>query len=266
MSNNNNLKNAWGVVEEQLANFTVGLFKKPEQQEKKPSRRNLILIGVASFGMLTLLDLIAAVIVGVLTNPLYGVLVFAIGVGSLAVAELGYFYPYAQKWQKILAVVDGIVSIGSTLLIGVLAAVVYAVEKFGIFAIGDSVWIVEIVLMSLLVIIGAIHAVAWIVYVLIDRGVNMNQAHMNKVAESEMFQKGFDLAKSLVFQQLETGKQFKEMVDENKGALLAMNLKQIVGQEVDELLDRRERQFASNTQKPPKIVDVDGKQSGNQNP
>jgi len=245
----NNMKTAWGVVEEQLANFTVGLFKKPAQQEKKPSRRNLVFIGVASFGMLTLLDLIAAVIVGILTNALYGVLVFAVGVGSLAIAELGYFYPYAQKWQKVIAIIDGVISIGSTLLIGVLAAVVYAVEKFGIFNFNGSVWIIEIVLMALLVTIGAIHAVAWIAYVLIDKGVNMNQAHMNKVAESEMFQKGFDLAKTLVLQQLDTGKQFKEMVDENKGGLLAMNLKEIVGQEVDELLDVRG--YASTTPRLP---------------
>jgi hypothetical protein len=248
----NNMKNALGVVEEQLANFTVGLFKKPQQQESKPSRRNLILIGLASFSMLTLLDLIAAVIVGILTNALYGLLVFAVGVGSLVISELGYFYPYAQKWQKIIAVIDGIISIGSTLLIGVLAAIVYAVEKFGIFSFGDSVFIVEVSLMSLLVLIGATHAVMWIVYVLIDRGVSMNQSHMNKVAESEMFQKGFDLAKSLVLQQIETGKQFKEMVDENKGSLLAMNLREIVGQEVEELLNNKQpaRQFSKDTESP----------------
>ena len=61
----------------------------------------------------------------------------------------------------------------------------------------------------------------------------MNQAHQNKVAESDMLQKGFDLAASLVKKQLTTGQQFKNMVDQNKGGLLQANLKEITGQNLD---------------------------------
>jgi len=227
------MKDAWDTVEENLARFTVGLFRKAPQAEKKPSRMNLYLIGAASFLMLTLLDFIAGIITGTLTNFLYGFLVVAIGVGSLAIAELGYFFPFAGWWQKAIAVIDGIISIASTLTIGILAAVVYAVEKFNIFSFGESIFVVEIGLMALLVLIGATHAVCWIAYVLIDKGIQMNQAHQNKVAESDMLQKGFDLAASLVKKQLTTGQQFKNMVDQNKGGLLQANLKEITGQNLD---------------------------------
>ena len=55
-TNKPTMKDAWDTVEENLARFTVGLFRKAPQAEKKPSRMNLYLIGAASFLMLTLLD------------------------------------------------------------------------------------------------------------------------------------------------------------------------------------------------------------------
>jgi len=232
----NNMKKAFGVIEEQLANFTVNLFKKAPQVERKPSRINLILIGIAAFLMLTLLDFIAAVITGILTNFLYGLLVFFIGVGSLAIAELGYFFPYASYRQKVIAVIDGVASIGSTLLVGTLAAIIYAVEKFGVFSIGNWIFLIEIGLMVLLVTTGVFHAVMWVSYILIDNGVKMNQAHLNKVAESEMFQKGFDLAATLIERQLQTGAKFQTLVKENKGGLLGENLRDITGRDLDMII------------------------------
>lgn len=249
--NRNSMKKAFGVIDEALANFTTGLFKRAPKAERKPSRINLILIGIAAFLMLTLLDLIAAVVTGMLTNFLYGILVFSIGVGSLAIAELGFFYPFAQPNQKTIAVLDGILSIGSTLLIGVLAAVIYAVNKFNIFNIGNWIFAIEVGLMALLVIIGVTHAIMWVSYVLIDKGVRMNQNHQNKVAESEDFQKGFDLAASLIEKQLKTGEKFKTLVGENKGGLLRENLKDITGQDMDFIPDEQERiRVPANGSKP----------------
>ncbi len=227
-----NFRKAAGVVEESLANFTVGLFKKTEK-EKKPSRFALIVIGLAAFAMLSLLDGIAAVVVGILTNPLYGLLVFSIGVGSLIIAGLGHFFAYAGWWQKLISVLDGVLSIGATLLIGTLAAIVYAVDKFEIFNFKDYIFWVDVGLIVILVIVGVIHAILWIAYVLVDKGVKMNQDYQNKAAESEMFNKGFDLAKSLMVKQIETGRQFQNLVEENKGELLRANLLDITGQDVD---------------------------------
>ena len=231
---NNNFRKAAGAIEESLANFTVGLFKKSEK-EKKPSRFPLVVIGIAAFSMLTLLDLIASVVVGLLTNFLYGLLVFSIGVGSLLIAAVGHFFAYAGRWQKVIAIVDGITSIGSTLLIGSLAALVYAVQKFGVFDFTNHIFWVEVGVVVLLVIVGVTHAVLWLAYVLIDRGVKMNQDYQNKAAESEMFQKGFSLAENLIAKQLATGQRFQNLVAENKGVLLRENLKDITGQDVSVL-------------------------------
>jgi len=228
-----NMRDALNVVETELAQFTVNLFKKKQAAEKKPSRAALIVIGIAAFAMLSLLDGIASVVVGILTNPLYGLLVFSIGVGSLVIAVLGHFFAYAGKGQKIIAIIDGVLSIGATLLIGTLAAVVYAVDKFGIFNLQKYIFWVDIGLIVILVIVGVLHAILWIAYVVIDRGVKMNQDYQNKAAESEMFQKGFRLAENLIVQQLATGTRFQTLVQENKGELLRENLKDITGQEID---------------------------------
>ena len=234
MNEKMDFRKAAGVVEESLANFTVGLFKKAEK-EKKPSRIALFIIGLAAFAMLSMLDGIASVVVGILTNPLYGLLVFSIGVGSLIIAGLGHFFAYAGWWQKFISIVDGVLSIGATLVIGTLAAAVYAVDKFGIINLKESMLWVDVGLIVILVVVGVIHAVLWIAYVLVDKGVKMNQDYQNKAAESEMFNKGFDLAKNLMVKQLETGKQFQNLVQENKGDLLRANLLDITGQDVDVL-------------------------------
>ena len=228
-----NMRDALNVVEGELAKFTVNLFKKKEVAEKKPSRVSLIIIGIAAFAMLALLDGIASVVVGILTNPLYGLLVFSIGVGSLIIAVLGHFFPYAGKWQKIIAIVDGVLSIGATLLIGILAAVIYAVDKFGIFNLQGSIFWVDIGLVVILVLVGVLHAILWIAYILVDKGVKMNQDYQNKAAETEMFEKGFNLAENMIARQLTTGKRFKNLVLENKGELLRENLKEFTGQEID---------------------------------
>jgi len=216
-----------------LAKFTVNLFKKKEAAEKKPSRVSLIVIGIAAFAMLALLDGIASVVVGILTNPLYGLLVFSIGVGSLIIAVLGHFFPYAGWWQKVIAIIDGVLSIGATLLIGTLAAVIYAVDKFGIFNMQDSIFWVDIGLVVILVLVGVLHAILWIAYILVDKGVKMNQDYQNKAAETEMFEKGFNLAESMIARQLTTGKRFQNLVLENKGDLLRENLREFTGQEID---------------------------------
>lgn len=226
----NNMKKAMGVVEESLANFTVSLFKKADV-EKKPSRFPLIVIGFAAFMMLTLLDLIAAVAVGAVTNLFYGLLVFSVGVGSFVIAAVGHFFAYAGFWQKFIAWVDGFVSLSSTLVIGLLAALAFAVINLNYFDI--DVFYIEISILGLLVGIGVLHVVLWVAYVLVDKGVKMHQDYQNKRAESEMFQKGFDLAKNLIASQLATGAEFQTMVSENKGGLLRENLKSITGQDVE---------------------------------
>jgi len=107
MSDNKTFKDAAQAIEDELSNFAISLVKRKPQAEKEPSRINLYVVGAAAFIMLTLLDLISAIIVGMLTNPLYGLLIFFIGVGALATAEIGYFWAYSSKWQKIVSIVDG---------------------------------------------------------------------------------------------------------------------------------------------------------------
>lgn len=247
----NNFSKAGEVIEEALSDFTVNLFKKKEIAEKKPTKTNLIIVGVASFLMLTVIDIITGIVTGTITNFLYGLLVVGIGVGSLAIAEAGYFYPFASKYQKIIAVFDGVVSIGSTLLIGVLAAVIYAVMKFEIASTGAWMTWVEIGLMVLLVSVGVTHAILWISYVLIDHGVQMTQNFNASQAKSENVLKSFQLGAANMEKKLQIGASMHDMVKQNKGALLGVSIAEITGEAVDVLsAPKPMRSFESDAESP----------------
>src|SRR3990167_8212564 len=129
---NNRFRDVGAALEEEVSNLAVNLIRRKAKAEREPSRVGLTVVGIAAFLMLILLDTISSVLVGVITHTLYGLLTFAIGVGSLSIAWVGHFYPYASTWQKRISVIDIILSIGSTLVIGALAAVVNASNFFGV--------------------------------------------------------------------------------------------------------------------------------------
>jgi len=173
------------AIEDELSTFAISLIKRKPQAERDPSRINLAVVGGAAFLMLTLLDLISAVVVGSMTNILYGLLVFVIGVGALAIDEAGYFWAYSSKWQKITSGFDAFVGITSTLLVGMIAAGLYAVKKFGIADTSGWQSYIEIGTMVSLVLIGTTHAFLWIIWVLIDEGVKMMQTYNQGKAQNK---------------------------------------------------------------------------------
>jgi len=186
-------------------------------------------VGGAAFLMLTLLDLISAVVVGSMTNILYGLLVFVIGVGALAIDEAGYFWAYSSKWQKITSGFDAFVGITSTLLVGMIAAGLYAVKKFGIADTSGWQSYIEIGTMVSLVLIGTTHAFLWIIWVLIDEGVKMMQTYNQGKAQNKTHRQTISLAESNMADSIAMANKLLGHVKNNKGGLLREELKNLAG-------------------------------------
>jgi len=232
MDNRTSWKDVGAAIEDELANFTLNLVKRKPKAEKEPSRFNLYVVGIAAFMMLTVLDLIASIITGMLTNVLYGVLVFSIGVGSLAVAEAGFFFPYASRSQKIISVIDGIVSIGSTLLIGVLVGAIYAAGKFNVIAVSGWLSVLEIGMIILLVLIGVTHALLWISYVLIDKGVQMYQSYQQNRAGNKSRNDLLRLSEDNMTQSILMGQRLLTLAKQGKGSLLREEIINMTGEDL----------------------------------
>lgn len=235
--NRNKFSDVADVIEDELSQFAIGLVKRKPKEVKDPSRVNLFVVGLAAFLMLTLLDLISAVIVGSMTNPLYGVLVFVIGVGALAIAEVGYFWAYSSKWQKIVSVVDGGLGIVSTLTIGVIAAVLYAVKVFNITDTSGWTGIVEVVTMGLLILVAVTHALLWISYVLIDKGVQMYQNYNQGKATNKMRNDTLKLSEDNMTASLAMANRMLTHARQNKGGLLREEIVNLTGEDLLEGFD-----------------------------
>jgi hypothetical protein len=237
MSDQKTFKDVADVVENELAQVAIGLVKRKPKEEKEPSRINLYVIAIAAFLMLTLLDIISGVVVGNLTNILYGLLVVVIGVGALAIAETGYFWAYSSKYQKILSVVDGVIGIASTLLIGMVAAALYSMKAFSVVDIsGWKTWL-EIGTMVSMVLIGVTHALLWISYVLIDAGVKMYQNYTQGKATNKMRKDNLDQAEESMLTTLAMAIRLQGHARAGKGGLLRQEILNLTG---DDLLNMDE--------------------------
>jgi hypothetical protein len=226
----NNIKS---VLEEGVANIAVSLSKQKPEEEKEPSKIALTVVGVAAFVMLSLLDLIAAILVGSLTNWLYALATFFVGVGSLSVAWVGHFYPYAGKWQKIISTLDMIISISSTLFIGILAAIVNASIYFNALS-GDLRGIFEVILLVSLVAIGVLHAVAFVAYVFSDEVAKRYQRNMaNKANHAENLNL-ISMAEERTAAVIKLANDLQQMIDSGQGDVLREQIKNITG---DDYLD-----------------------------
>lgn len=219
------------VLEDQIANIAINLIKQKPKAEREPSRVNLTVVGIAAFVMLVLLDLIASILVGSITHALYGIVTFAVGVGSLSIAWVGHFYPYAGVWQKRISVIDMILSIGSTLVIGVLAAIVNASNFFGIFNEGVR-GVVEIVLLVSLVGVGILHSIAFVAYVFTDDVIKRNQRNLSNKALHNENLATIQMAKERTGAVISLATELKEMIASGQGGILREQIKNLSGEDL----------------------------------
>ncbi len=220
------------TIEDELSQLAIGLVKRKPKEEKVPSRVNLYVVGFAAFALLTLLDIISGIATALLTQWFYGVLVVVIGVGALSVAEVGFFWAYSSRWQKIISIVDGVIGISATLLIGIVSGALFGADKFGILKTGGITAFVEIGMIVSLGVIGVTHAILWISYVLIDKGVQMYQNYNQGKAQNKMRNETLQLSEENMLNTIAMAGRLLAHSRQNKGGLLREEIKNLTGEDL----------------------------------
>ena len=146
---------------------------------------------VAGNIVMTFLDLISAVAVGVLTNWLYGVLTFFAGVAALFVWERLYTNAHARVMQKVIAVVGIVLSVGATLGVGVASALV---NVLGVAGLVNPAYL-SAGMIIFLVVVSFIHGIAWGVYYFSDPTHVAEMKRMVNMAFREQQKQGLEDAK-----------------------------------------------------------------------
>lgn len=152
---------------------------KAPKRNKRPSNFALyVAIVFANLVFLTL-DTISAFTVYWLTNiPLYGFLTFLAGAVPLVMHEGLYVRAYASQDQKRISTVGAGAALLSIVVIGVMAGVINMNGNPA-----DS-RTTEIVLISILILIAALHAILAGAYFYIDDGIRMNQQTEQAIARA----------------------------------------------------------------------------------
>ncbi len=227
--NKNNFGKVAEALEQEVSNLAINLIRRKPKAEREPSRIGLTVIGIAAFLMLIVIDAISAILVGTITNALYGFLTFSIGVGSLVVATVGHFFPYASPKQKIISIADIVLSIGSTLVIGILAAIVNAGNYFGTFNSSGLQSVFEIVMLIGLVMIGVTHAILFFSYILVDETVKRNQRNLsNKALHTENLQT-IEMAKERTAATIQLASDLTNMIRAGQGGILREQIINLTG-------------------------------------
>lgn len=219
-------------IKDQVKAYALSFIKRRPDEEKEPSNFALYLVGIASFTLLAILDLITAVVVGGMTNWLYGILTFGVGIGPTVVNEMAFFRPYASKFQKGLAITGIIVGITATLLIGVMAGGVSAANYFGVLDTTPFKTIIEIAMLISLVVISGIHVTVWMIYIFVDQGVKSASNHAQNLAASKQRKREMEMAMGDMKDAIEIGDQIASLVDEGKGDLINETFKNITGKDI----------------------------------
>jgi len=230
MSDNKN--NLGQVLSESVSWLATKLLERKPKAEREPSRVNLWIVGIAALLLFTGLDLISALLVGGLTNALYGVLTFSVGVGTLVVAMVGHFYAYASRGQKIISVIDIVVSIGSTLTIGLLAALINAGKFFDVFTAsqsGNITGIFEIIMLVGLVLAGVLHAILFLAYIFWDDTIKRYQRNATSRADQNETMQTITMARQNTAAVIAMAMDLQDMIDAGQGDVLRANLKLLTG-------------------------------------
>ena len=191
-----------------------------EEQEKRP-RNNLWLANVAFNVMLAFLDLITAYTVTLFTFWMYGVLVFGAGYGPMLIWEILYVRPYASQNQKWIAIGGTVVGGLSTVGVGILVAILNAVNINNMVGQGT----LEIIIMVSLVILAAVHIVLFGFYFFTDRGFVREQTYANSLAQHDEFRRGVKQAKRIGKEMVEIGNELETEDLEGRGILVGSALR-----------------------------------------
>ena len=144
-----------------------GLLRKPAQAQKDTRPKNKIWIASFGFnGTMFFLDLVSAITVALLTSAMYGMMTFLAGFLALLLHENLFTNAHAGMTQKYIAIAGGILSIVSTVGIGILAGIVNITNLAGLI----TAQTLELGIVISLVCVSGIHGVMWGIYYFTDAG------------------------------------------------------------------------------------------------
>jgi len=194
------------------------LIRRPSQPVKVTKPKNRASEALIGFNLvMTFLDLISSLAVGFLTTPLYGVLTFIAGVGALLLWERLFTNAHANKMQKILAVIGGLVAVFATLAIGVASGIVNVLGVVG----KIDVSVFESVMVVSLVCFAFLHGIGWGVYYFTDPTHVAEMKRMISIAFREQQKQGIADAKEDVQAVLDIAKELDDY--EKRGELEYLN-------------------------------------------
>jgi len=210
-------------VKNEMKKRVLGLIRKPTAPIKKNTPKNMAPLALVGFNLvMTFLDLISSIAVAALTNWLYGVLTFVAGVGALYMWERLFTNAHGNMMQKWLSVGGGVLSVLSTLGIGILAAVVNGLDFAGVINVaGISTVAIDIGMIVSLVVIAFIHGIAWGVYYFADPTHIAEMKRMVSIAFREQQKQGIEDAKEDVKAVLEIAQEMEEY--DKRGELEFLN-------------------------------------------
>ncbi len=213
----------------------IGILTEPPQtkREKKPSNAALTIAWVAFNFLLFVLDIGTAITVAMLTNVFYGALTFLAGFAPTLLYEFLYTRAYASKVQRWIAVGGAVIGATSTLLIGVLAAVVNVLKALEILTItsGATMWI-EIGMIVGLVLFAGLHVVLLSAYFYIDDGIKRTHERSQAMANVQVKIDSVKDAKTLAKVGVDAAKEVEEADDENLGEAVRMIFKRLTGNDL----------------------------------
>lgn len=219
-----NVRNAFGTAISNIMMQRLEKFLNPppaKPPEEKRPKNYLWLANVAFNVMLAFLDAITAYTVALFTFWFYGVLVFGAGYGPMLIWEVLYVRPYASKEQKWIAIGGTFVGGISTIGVGILVAILNAVNINNLVGVGT----LEIIIMVSIVVLASIHIILFGLYFFTDKGFLREQKHAMSLARHDDFKKSVQQAKGIAKELIEVGKELEAEEIEGRGALVGAALK-----------------------------------------
>lgn len=194
-------------LKNEMKSRIMGLIRKPQLQAKKKTPRNMAPLALVGFNLvMTLLDLISAFAVAMLTNWLYGALTFVAGVLALFLWERLFTNAHGNMMQKWLSVGGMVLAVLSTLGIGVLSAIVNVLDISGLI----PVMAMEGGMLVSLVVVAFVHGIAWGVYYFADPTHIAQMKRMVAIAFREQQKQGIEDAKDDLSAVLEIDRELQE--------------------------------------------------------
>jgi len=230
----------------------MGILTEAEhvKENKKPSNVALWIAWFSFNFLLFVLDIGTAITVAMLTNVFYGLLTFLAGFLPTLFYEFLYIRAYASKYQQWIAIGGAVVGAGSTLLIGMLAAVVNVLKALEILTIAsDAMMWIEIGMIVGLVVFAGLHVVLFSSYFYIDKGIQRMHERSQSLANVQVKLDSVKDSKVLALAGLDAAREVDQADDENLGDAVRMIYKKLTGNELlngpvpalaDQLFTRKE--------------------------